>query len=133
MTPQEETERTTLYLDPEVKRRLQERGRSHRQSMSGAANILLTAALDEEDRQERRSPIRLEQIGNHDFYNVYERATGREIGTVTNRGYPKTPWCAIRPEYVAHNPDTAPTYGMARTKEEAAECLLSYQVLDNPT
>jgi len=54
MEPQN-TARTTIYLDEEVKKRLQRRADRHRQSMSGAANILLTNALDAEDQARGKS------------------------------------------------------------------------------
>ena len=47
---------TTLYLDHEVRERLQAHADRNRQSMSGAANLLLTNALDDAElRQERRA------------------------------------------------------------------------------
>lgn len=49
-----ETAKTTVHLDQEVKRRVIERSRRHRQTMSGAVNILLIAALDREDQEEGR-------------------------------------------------------------------------------
>jgi hypothetical protein len=59
------------------------------------------------------------------YYIVYELATGLEIGGVINRHQPEGPWCAVTPETAVRDVWGGPTVGMARTKEEAAELLLS--------